>query len=64
MPKLRKLATENYTVISNAIFRDEKLKAIDRGILGTMLSLAEDGTFPSEDLHILCPMAKLPLPIP
>ena len=54
MPKLRKLATENYTVISNAIFRDEKLKAIDRGILGTMLSLADGWDFSIRGLaHIM-----------
>lgn len=55
MPKLRKKATHDFTVISNKIFRDKRLKAIDRGILGTMLSLADGWNFSIKGLSAIMP---------
>lgn len=55
MPKLVKKVTHDFTVINNKIFRDQKLKGIDRGILGTMLSLADGWNFSIKGLAAILP---------
>lgn len=55
MPKLKKNVNHDFTVIGNSIFRDPKLKGIDRGILGTMLSLADGWNFSIKGLAKILP---------
>ena len=55
MPKLVKKVTHDFTVINNKIFRDQNLKGIDRGILGTMLSLADGWNFSIKGLAAILP---------
>ena len=55
MPKLRKHPTYDFTVMSNKMYRDQNLKAIDRGLLGTMLSLADGWDFSIKGLAKILP---------
>ena len=55
MPKLVKVCRNNYTVMNNAMWRDPKLGATERGVLGTMLTLPDNWDFSIKGLSTLFP---------
>ena len=55
MAKLVKICRNNYTVMNNAMWRDPKLGATERGVLGTMLTLPDTWDFSIKGLSTLFP---------
>ena len=55
MPKLVKICRNNYTVMNNAMWRDPKLGATERGVLGTMLTLPDTWDFSIKGLSTIFP---------